>query len=983
MPLQNRFLQQLGRSAVGAAMAAICAASPSLVWAQQAATAAAAPSDDLQEIVVTGSRIKGLTNADSASPISIVTADELALTKATNLEDALSRMTGVTQFTTMASNNGGGGVSTVALRDLGAQRTLILIDGQRLIPIFFGSSSATDLNTIPIAMVERIEILRDGASSIYGADAIGGVVNIITKKHADGATIDLGYGESTHSDGKTTNMAASLANNSDRGNVMVAVSWDKQDAIAQSARPWAVATHGNDPNFPGGSTYRSQLNTLQDENPPGNVWIGGKSYSVTDPAVASLLPYTAYLPGSGKTKHNAGAWNDLTQGIDRKEMSFSAHYDLIPNVTLVTDGFFADKTTTGALRPEPLLGDTIATTSYAGFVVPTYAPGNTTGAPITAFLTPDQFGPRAIDDHSETSRIRVGFEGKIADRWNYELGFVDQHNSTTNVTHNEGNFYSLAQLSGAISCIDVPGGCVAPTPTQIAYYTTNHLPVPAAVPVNMPNFFNGPNMFTADQVKYLLWNNTDKNDATERYEYANIGGEIFNLPAGPLRGTVGLEHRNEFEQDIPDKLVQEGWGPNQSQPTGGGYNVKSYYGELFVPVLKDLPFANSVNLTPSAREDEYDTFGKAFTWKMGLDWSLSQDARVRASYSTGFRAPQVAELFGGQIISDLTANGDPCDTRAPGFNGNSNVGKGVLTAGSTCSLAVANGAAVTNFQSGNNNQTAQQQQVAIGGNSLLKPEKSKSFGYGLVLTPRFAPGLAATIDYYNIRIDNTILTGGIVSATSVDAVLLGCYGPAQNKSYCDLVTRNAAGTITQLNSLNANFGVARVTGTDFSLAYDTKRAGLELPFPGSIAVDLQLEEQYKNSQTNADGSTSNFVGAFQYASEGINPHWKGFVMLDYNVGPWTLHWDTRYIEHMVNFDDPGNHVYGNFIPTTYYHALSGSYRLKDVGPLKSTRFVVGVNNLLDKDPPFLGSDSICKCNSLAGPYDFVGRYVYARMSAQF
>jgi iron complex outermembrane receptor protein len=936
----------------------------------------------IEEVVVTGSRIRGITNAESASPISVATAEEIALTKATNLEDVLARMTGVTLGATMASNNGGAGVSTVALRDIGSQRTLILIDGQRLIPIFYGSTSSTDLNMVPVAMIERIEVLRDGASSIYGADAIGGVVNIITKKKSDGVTFDLGFGESGHSDAKTTNLAASAATNTEKGNVMVAVSLDKTDPLIQSARSWGVATHGSDPHYPGGSTYRSQLNTLQDEYSSA-IWIGGTQYSRSDPNVVSLLPHVAYLPGSGRVKLNAGAWNDIQQGIDRKQVSFNTHYDLSSNVTFVADGFFSDKTTEGALRPEPLLGDTIATTAYAGLVIPTYAPGNTTDGPITAFLTPEQFGPRQYDDHATTSRIRVGFEGKVFGDYHWELGFADQHNTTSNVTHNEGNFNALAQMTGAITCLDVPGGCRAPTATEISYYTGAGLAVPGAVPVNMPNFFNGPYMFTPQQVKYLTWDNTDNNVSTERYAYANIGGKLFDLPAGAVRGVIGVEHRDEYEADTPDKLVQEGWGPNQSAPTGGGYSVSSVYAELNIPVLKDMPGAKSLVLTPSGRHDKYNTFGNADTWKLGLEWAPIDDLRVRGSYATGFRAPQVAELFSGQVISDLTANGDPCDTRAAGYNGNSNVGKGVLTAGSTCSKAVAGGAAVTNFFSGNNEQTAQQQQVAIGGNPGLLPEKSKSFGYGFVFTPTFARGLSFAVDYYNIRIDNTILTGGVVGATSVDSVLLGCYGPQQNTAYCALVTRGPTGTITQINSLNSNFGTAKVSGLDFEFTYDTARAGIKLPFPGSLRFDLQAEEQYKNTQTNADGSLSSYVGSFQYSNEGFNPHWKGFAALDYTVGDWGVHWDTRFYESTVNFDDPTNHVYGNYTPNIYYHAISGSYSLRDVGVFKSARFVLGINNLLDKDPPFIGQDSICKCNTLAGPFDTIGRFYYARISLKF
>ena len=980
-----------------AARQAILASVGALAWS---VNYAAAPADataesatsNVQEVVITGSRIQGLTNAESPTPLGVYTSEQIALTKATNLEDILGKMQGITLNTTLASNNGGGGSSNVSLRDLGVSRTLILIDGQRLIPVFGATFAVPDLNSIPISMVDRIEVLRGGASSIYGADAIGGVINIVTKKNFEGTQLDASYGAPTDKGGgaQTVNLHGTVGLNSEKGNVVVAVGWDKSDPLEQASRGWAVDPHLGANYGEGGSTYRSQLNVLQDEN-SNAIWIGGTPYSLTDPKTSGLVPNTTYLTGSGLLKLNAGApgWNYLNQGLDRKQINLSGHYDIAPNTRIVMEGFFTDRTSQGSLRPEPLLGDTIANTTFRGFYVPDYAPGNTTGNYITAFLTPDQFGPRRYENDSQTYRIRTGLEGDIGDTgFKWEAGFVDQHNTTNNITRNEGNFEHLAEITGQINCIDVPGGCSAATPAQLA---SSAAAVAAgiqgalvtSVPTVMPKWFNGPNIFTPAQVAYLTFNNTDVNTSTERYEYLTLNGTLFNLPAGPLRAAVGAEHRNEFAQDTPDELVQEGWGPNQSGPTGGGYNVKSTYIEFNAPILKDLPGVEALTLSPSSRYDKYDTFGSAVTWKMGLDWQVHEAARVRGYYATGFRAPSVSELFAGQGLSDLTADGDPCDTRAAGYNGNSNVGKGVLTAGSTCSLAVANGAAVTNFNSPTNNQTAQQQQVLQGGNPKLNPEKAFQYGFGVVLTPPWAEGLTGSIDYYNVRIDNTILTGGIVNATSVDAVLNGCYGPAQNTAYCALIKRDpVSGAIESIGSLNANFGIARATGIDYEVGYDTAKAQLNLPIPGAFSFDLQLEEQYKNTQSNADGSLSSFVGYFQYENEDINPHWKGLATLEYHLGQATVHWDTRYIEGMQNFDG-GPRRAGNEIPSYYYNNLSVAYDLKNIGTVKNLHLVAGVNNLFDKDPPFLSGDSICKCNTLAGPYDVIGRFVFVRASAKF
>jgi iron complex outermembrane receptor protein len=965
-------------------------------WAPAMADTAPTEMAAVEEVVVTGSRIQGVTNENNPSPISVATADQIAMTASTNVEDILARMIGpdFTSGITNASNNGGDGLSVVGLRNLGPARTLILVDGQRLISTYSGTTEVTDLSSVPVSMIERVEVLRDGASSIYGADAIGGVINIITKRHGEGATFDGTFGESGHSDGKTKDLAGSVGVNSDKGNIMVAVSWDKSDPIQQYDRSWAIDPHLGGPGE-GGSAYRSQLDTLQDEN-SSNIWVNGLQTTIHDRTVAGSLPNDTFLTGGNKYKLDAGSpgWNYLTQGLDRKQISLNSHYDLSDYVTFVTSGFFTDRTAEGSLRPEPLLGDSIATSIFPGFFVPGFAPGYAAATAgggyspygFAAFLTPDQYGPRRYESDSETYRIRAGFEGKFGNDFHWEAGFVDQHNTTISIVYNEGNFEHLAQITGLINCVDVPGGCTPVAPTHTSNYDPVANPVTTVVtsiPTVSPNWFNGPGgIFTPAQIAYLTWDNTDRRTSTERVSYADVNGGLFSLPAGEVKAALGVEHRDEFLSDTPDILVQEGWGPNQSTPTAGGYNASSIYAEVNAPILKDVFLAKSLTIDMSGRYDKYSTFGTATTYKFGVNYSPIEDVRFRGSISTGFRAPNVAELYGGTAVSDISASGDPCDTRAAGYNGNTNVGQGVLTAGSTCSKAVAGGAAVTNFASANNNQTDQQQQVLVGGNPGLSPEKSNDWGAGVVLTPSYVQGLSLAADYYNIRIANTVLTSGIVGATSVDTVLLGCYGPAQNQAYCDLIHRNSAGTIIQVDSIASNFGVARVTGIDYQLTYDTARAHLDMPIPGTLRFDLQLSQQYTNSQTNADGTISQYNGAFQYSIEGIEPRFKGIASLDYTVGPVTAHWDTRFIEHTVNFDGSAP-AFGNEIGNYYYHAISAAYTLKDAGPLKSARVIVGVNNLFDKDPPFLTSDSICKCNSLGGPYDVIGRYFYGRVSLKF
>ncbi len=941
-----------------------------LAVASQAMAQTTPAANQVNEVVVTGSRISGLTNANSASPISVSTIEQIEQTKSNSLEDVLTRMIGPDfNSTSINSNNGGDGYSSVSLRNLGPARTLVLIDGTRIIP----NGGSVDLNTIPLAMVERVEILRDGASSIYGADAIAGVVNIITKKHASGMTVDASYGESGKGDGATYSLNSTVGLNSDKGNVLIGVSWDHRDAIAGSNRSWATDAHANDPNYPGGSSYRSQLDVLQDEY-SSNVFINGVTYNKHNPAIVGLAPNLAYLTTTGVVKMDANGpdWNTLTGSLDRKEISFNTHYDITDTLQFISEGFYTDRTSEQLLRPEPLLGDTIATfaqngsTIWPGLIIPATAPGNTTGKAITAYLTPTQFGPRTYDQDSQTYRLHVGLAGKVFGNIKWEGGYVYQSNTEVLAIGNSGNWYHIGQLLGQFPCVDVPGGC------------TNGLP-------NVqPNWFNGPNnIFTPAQLAYAKYTRHDNQHSSENYGYFNFNGSLFKLPAGEVKFAAGAENRAEHLDYTPDELTQEGYTANASLPTSGTYNVTTGYGEIFIPLLKNLPFVKSLELTPSYRYDSYSNFGGAGTYKVGLNYAVSDDLRFRSSVSTGFRAPQIGELFGGQSVSDNGASGDPCETNlALKAGGNTNVGKGVLTAGSTCSKAVAAGAAVTSFTDPLDQIGGSQLQVLQGGSTTLKPEKSRDFSAGLVFTPTMVPGFSFEGDYYKIRISNAILIGGIAGAQNPDFILNGCYGPQQNQSFCSDVVRNSAGVITQINSLNTNAGSQMVDGVEMEASYDTGRAHLTLPVPGAVRLDTQISRQLHDRQVNVDGSLTYYTGYFNSGAEDIYPAWRIIMNVDYRLADWNFHWDTRYTSAMNNFDGSAP-VYGNHVPDMYYSAASVTYYINHFGPMNHSKIIVGIDNIFDQDPPFIGSDSTCKCNTIAGPFDLVGRFFYTRLSAAF
>jgi outer membrane receptor protein involved in Fe transport len=967
------------------------------LFAQAAATAdssdaTAAPNDD---VVVTGSRIRGVTSLTSAAPISVTTAAQIEQTKSGSVEEILQRMIGPDPNSTMAgTNNGGDGASNVSLRYLGAARTLVLIDGTRLIPTgATGVANLPDLNNIPVNMIERVEVLRDGASSIYGADAIGGVVNIILKKDAHGISFDGGFGAAQHGGGREYHLGTTFAASSDRGNIMVSLNWEHRDAIDGYQRAWA-----NDPHIgsvaEGGSAYRSQLDADQAEGPvvlkqatvvngtllaagttvSGLVGVNGQFYTRTNAVLATLLPNTVYLPNVGVVKLNANGskqypWNTLAGGADRKQAGFSGHYDLTDGVTAFFDGFFTKRTSEQLLRPEPLLGDTIQAGIFPGYIIPANAPGNPTTGAYAAYLTPVQFGPRDYKQDAQTYRARVGLRGTILSNFDWEIAGVEQNSTENLAIGNSGNFDHLAQIQGNFPCLDVPGGC------------TNGLP-------NVqPDYYGSPTaIFSPDQLAYLKYTRHDITHESERYVYANITGPLFKLPGGDAAISVGGEYRGEHFDYTPDPLTVEGYTANPSEATTGGYQVGAVYAELRLPILADVPFFKSLDITPSGRYDHYSNFGTAWTYRIAGNWQVVSDLRVRASFSTAFRAPQVFELFGGHYLSDNGASGDPCETNLNlgkgAYAANSNVGSGVLTAGSTCSKAVANGAAVTNFTSPLDLIPGSQIPDLQGGSSALQPEKARSINLGVVLTPRFVPGLTIVSDFFRTRVRNTILAGGIAANFGQDLILNQCYGPTQNEAYCGLIHRNASGVIYQIDSLNANAGTQTVKGLDFEVSYDTLHH-FDLPMiPGSLRLDVQVSHLIEDNQVDLLGNTTKYAGFFDTDLEQIFPKWRVFANADYSLSRFTLHYDVRVDSKMTNYDGSDKQD-GNYIHPYWIHSLSASYTMGDWGVFNRVKLVVGVDNLFDKDPPFIAGDSTCKCNSIGGPYDFTGRFFYTRLSTSF
>jgi outer membrane cobalamin receptor len=984
------------------ALLPVFAAVPAL--AQTAPDQVAQSAPQTETIEVTGSRLK-TSDAASANPITVVSAEDIAKTSATTVEEVLMKLPSV-DFTagfTANSSNGGVGASQASLRNLGPVRTLILLNGQRFpLTDVQQATNSVDLGNIPVSMIDHIEVLRDGASSIYGADAIGGVINIITKQHFNGVEIGGGVGETSYGDGLRHNVYSTAGADFDRGNILINVSTDHADAISQGARAWAVSQHpeadaynytqissrgtgvvGLLPTGPGGtnqswywgnggigsgilSSNAYQLGANQIS--PG-VWTGG-GLSPGDLALEGLAAghqatYFNYLPTQG-----------LTAGYDKQQMNFTAHYDLTPNVTAVIEGFYTDRQSNEILNPEPL-GYNVTTPQFpnglyvAGFLpdgTPNpYNPTNPAVNPNAAALYGGtnlnipiltrrfENGPRYYTDDVETYRIRTALQGTLMGKYDWEVGyFYGKSDATYNVA-NEANFYKLSQELGMNPCGSNPGCSVA-------------------------NFF-GYNTLTPAQAKYFSFTNTDTSGYTEQDAYGHIGGTVYNLPAGPLGVVVGFEYRPETLFDHPDSITSQGDGATYSLPTSGNYATSSGYVEVNAPLLSNLPFVKMLTADVSTRYDYNTTFGRALTYKAGLDYAIDDDFRLRGGRSTGFRAPQLRELYSGASQGQVGGS-DPCAT-GQAFAGNAAC-LASLPAGVTTSALVA-GSQVTE---------------ATGGNPALHPETSQEWTIGGVATPHWVPGLSVSMDYYTVLIRNEI------SAYDPNSLLAACFGGVpylvSQQVACQLVgPRTSSGALGPIKAINANIGAENTDGLDLDLSYGIDTAKMGLPAWGHLTFNGQVNYLLSDN-VSAGGVTQQQAGT--WSGDNGEPRFKALANLQFSRDNWTVGWTTRYYGGLKaapgtvtpdpavasNYDANGNLLTcgqlgnpkgcgdweGNEAAGVFYHDISVAYQYKNVN------VTVGVDNLFDKDPPFLYPTGQSNAPGSAG-YDFTGRFIYTKMSVKF
>ncbi len=933
--------------------------------------------------MVTGSRLKQ-SNATSESPVVEITAAQIEHTQAQTLEDALTKLPEIgTSGLYSTTNNGGGGVSCIDLRNLGIERTLVLVDGKRFVD---GNANCVDLNNIPLDQVERIEILKDGASTTYGADAIAGVVNIILKKNFSGVVFHANGQIGTEAgDDKNGNLSVLAGTNFDKGNFTLGLDYLNQGPVLQADRPWGHnPVQSDNPLGSGkqttGSFYNPNGQIYADEDNPNGNTVGNVEGILINKNGTLGAQYT----GANSQRFDFGPLQQLADSLEKESITSTASYDFNDHVSGYMEAFFTHKKTGEQLAPQPINGALPGNGLPDAYVIPDGNPylTNLLGAgsgPVDLYKRETQFGDRQYTQVDNTFQINAGFKGNIAYGWDYEVFFQygeddDQTTNTNNINfvhlENEAGFQQTTATQAQQNAIIATTGGF--DPLTFGVYNPNVCVASAGCVLSNPF---GQNL-SAQAIKYATYTESQQS----RFTLKTFGGsltnnELFQLPAGPLGVSFGVEHRTESGEFTPDSvdLTGEGLG-STAKPTKGAFDVTELYGETRIPILKDLPFVKDLHIDVGGRFFDYNTFGSGETWKVAGNYTPITGIRFRGSDGVAFRQPSINDLYTGQLISFNGAT-DPCY----------NYGSYGSQAGTVYANCVKSGVSNPNPGKIPSAQYFQQQgsqvQAIVGGNPALQPETARTQTAGIVLNPPFVPRLALTADFSRTRINNSI------AVLPQQFILDDCYtqsgalfAPGASSGPCSLVNQRAgSGQLSTITQINENLGVTRQEAIDFGATYS-------YPLPlGTVSfqTDLTLTLKYQ-AQNVPNGPYIGYLNTIgvQSASQPAYPRYRDNTTIDYKIGAFDFTYTMRFIEGTTFDNYPGPLVQGKggtqvasaATPDVYYHDINLEYTYRNFD------FNIGVENLFDKQPPYVWDTAT---NTDAAVYDVYGRVVYLKTTLKF
>lgn len=1009
-----------------AIVAALCSSASLQALAQEQAKE---ETKTLERIEVTGTRIRQV-NKETAQPVQIVTRAEIEKTGLNNVFDVLNNLTasdGTGLSTVTTQTNGSNGDQQISLRGFGANRTLVLVDGKRWITDIAG---VVDVGSIPLAIIERIEVLKDGASAIYGSDAIGGVINVVTRKNYDGAQAGVYYGQTSKGDGGQKSADLTIGSEGERSSSIFSISYKSQDSIfagdrERSAYPFlGCADVLTDPtNASGLGAYCGSASGAYGRfNVPGlgNVALNHVSTSPLtggNPLADGVITAADYHTFNNLDRYNFAPVNYLQQPNEVLNVFTTGRFDLTDNISLYGRVSYTKRTSTQQLAQVPT---TIANNGASGppWIMNASAAGifNPFGQQInTINFRNVAIGPRVNHFDFDIFGAQLGAEGS------FELG---DHTLNWDVygQYNDGqydqtgeNYVNLFNLRNSIG----PSGYDA-TPGRGFYCGTSWATrIQGCMPFNI---FGGPTLGlganyaghviteadVAAMTDYVAYTLVQTSGNTSRQFGANLTGDLFELPGGPLGFAIGVEHRSDDSFNQPDALVSEGGSStNFSLPTNGGTKVTEYYAEFLLPLLKDVFLAKELELDIAVRKSNYTASGLAdpnpadgdiatqqfnidqgspTTWKTSLKYKPVDDLLVRASWGQTFRAPSSVDLFGG-TAEGFPAALDPCRT---GNWANLNA-----AGQANC---IAGGVPV-----GGATQPFGQIRILAGSNVNLTPETGENFGLGFVYSPRWADGLDVSMDLWRINLKNLIFTYG------ANGIMNNCYainfpsGQTGNPFFCQFVTRDlaAGAAVTLINTAPINVASASTQGIDLGIGYKLQTGIGDFRFKlDTTWTDKFLFNNNVDPVTGQTIENPDFVGTY---GGGPTFEYRSTLTVGWSKGDFSAQWTTRYLSDLaentcffqqaspntgfVCNNRPGDDANQDGIndgPADFLNH-SGAYAVHDLqfawkAPWGGS-VSVGGRNIFGKDPPVLYNSF---AHSFDASYDLPGgAYWYASYRQDF
>lgn len=923
--------------------------------AQQQTQPETSKAKTLEAVTVTGSLIRRV-DVETASPVVTLDRATIANSGKPVLGDVLQQLPSISGNATNPSNNSngggvasplleaGGGASRVSLRGLGINRSLVLVNGQRM--------ANADVNLIPPDMIERIDVLAEGASTVYGSDAIGGVVNFILRKDFKGVQFSLNDGISSHGDAQRRGFNLSAGATGENFNIVGGLDYNKYDAVLGSRREFSKQQLY----LSGGSVIAAGSSSI----PTGRIQlpeaivnqygcalsgpVGNRTANVTlaQGDGSSLGDYRCRL---GSDTYNYAALNYIQTAQKRTNGFVLGNYKLSDNLSAFVDAFYNRTQSSGQDAPSPVgSGD--------GLIISSSNPINPFGVTFSQNAVPGDpnsgygfqtrltgAGTRVHSYQTDTGQINAGLRGSFGQDSSWSWG------ASVNYSH-----------------------------TKREQRDTNEVDIPAlqAAVDGGANIFNQADPSVGDLLRagvktpiYIM------TQSTKQAQF-DAGGDLWELPAGTIQLSAGALYRKQFLNYTVSsfavldpvtttcQILQEACG----SPGRGSFDVKEVYAETLIPLLSDQPWAYSLNLDLGIRTSDYSTTGTTTNKKVAIEWRPVASLLVRGTISEVFRAPNLNELYDGRTLVQPTLN-DPCVH---------------LTAAQLAQHPVAcqfvppdwpgnSPAQVNTFYSG---------AATVG--AKLKPEQGKSINVGLVYDPDWLPGVSTSVDFWHIYLSDTL------TAIQGDTVVSSCFNNESNP-YCSFIhrednTSRQPGQVFLINTPVVNLGSLSTTGIDYTLNYRVPHFNLGAMDPGNFRAGLATSytSTYKSSATPGEpGAESiNYAGTYNQQFGNIS-RWRGTLTLNWDKGNWNAQWQSRYVNRLTALNADAA-IAGVNIPiaSVLYHSIQLGYAVPSI----HTRFDVGIDNLSDKAPPRVYQNS-GNYNVDTSTYDVLGRYYWARATVKF